>query len=531
VSFVSLFVLWQAHLLTENQTLAKGGKQMRQKMSIESRQELLEALRPQYLKANRKEKKQLLNGFVTATGYNRKHAITLLKVAAEKIEKRRQKRQRKRVYDDKVWQALVQVWRAANRICSKRLVPFLPDLVESMERFGHLSLASETRIKLLSLSAPTVDRLLAVERKKYGSRGKSTTTPGHLLKKQITVRTFADWNDVKPGFLEADLVAHCGESTNGQYLNTLTMTDIATGWTELGALLRKSEAEVIKSLSELRDFLPFPLLGFDTDNGSEFINHTMFNWCKENRITFTRSRPYKKNDQAHVEEKNGSIVRRLTGYNRYEGLESWKALSALYRVARLYINFFQPSVKLISKTREGGHINKKYEKAKTPYKRVLELASITNKKKAELKKLFISLDPVFLLNELERFQIEFWNTALKQTELIKSGTVADTNIPTPNPSKTKLKAKKLNQTIPHRPGRKSNLDEVWNEVCEELKRAPYLTSTEIMQMLNKRYPGKFRPTQRTTVSDKLRRWRQINLPKQKTTEKKINNRNKNNKLD
>ena len=474
-------------------------------MSIESRQELLEALRPQYLQASKKEKKELLNGFVTATGYNRKHAIVLLKAVAQTIEKRQQKRQRKRIYDDKVWQALIQVWRAANRICSKRLAPFLSDLVEAMERFGHLSLDSETRTKLLSLSATTIDRLLAVERKKYGARGKSTTRPGHLLKKQIAVRTFADWNDAACGFAEADLVAHCGETTAGQYLNTLTVTDIATGWTELGALIRKSEADVMKSLCELRELLPFPLLGIDTDNGGEFINHTLFNWCLKNKVTFTRARAYKKNDQAHVEEKNGSIVRRFIGYDRYEGLKSWKALSALYRVARLYINFFQPSVKLISKSREGGHVTKKYEDAKTPYKRVLELAVIPKKAKAKLNELFISLDPVLLLSELERLQIEFWDTAIKENKQQSIPTKSE-ETPTVGPRRTRSKKPK----IPHKAGKKTNLDEVWSEVCQELKLAPNLTPREIMQMLSQRYPGKFRPTQRTTVRDKLLKWRQEN---------------------
>ena len=501
-------------------------------MSVKTRQELLEALRPQYLDANRKDKKQLLDGFVTATGYNRKHAIVLIKAIAKKIG---EKRQRKKFYDDKVWEALVQVWRAGNRICSKRLVPFLADLVEALERFGHISLEPETRTKLLSLSAATADRLLAVERKKYGSRGKSTTRPGYLLKKQIAIRTFTDWNDTAAGFLEGDLVAHCGESVSGQFLNTLTVTDIATGWTELGALLGKSEADVMQSLCELRELLPFPLLGIDTDNGSEFINHTLFNWCRKNSITFTRSRPYKKNDQAHVEEKNGSIVRRLTGYDRYEGVESWQLLSSLYRIARLYINFFQPSVKLIAKNREGGHVRKKYEPARTPYRRVLELTSITEEKKVDLRKLFNSLDPVLLLNEIERLQAEFWSTAVKNNVQLPAinalpSPVQSITIAPVGTTKQRIKRKRtrteqiISEKTGKKAGRKTNLDEVWNEICQELERTPSLTPREIMQILATRYPGKFRPTQYNTVRDKLLRWRQtnsinLNLPKAKSGRK------------
>ncbi len=220
-------------------------------------------------------------------------------------------------------------------------MPFLPTIISSLEKFGHLKISTGTRDKLLTLSHASADRLLKQERKKY-SRRKSTTRPGYLLKKHIPIRTYADWNDVTPGFFEADLVAHGGSSGSGQFLHTLTMTDIATGWTECSALLSKSEVSVLRAFTTVKATLPFPLLGLDTDNGSEFINHAVLNWCTEHSITFTRSREYKKNDQAHVEEKNGSVVRRLIGYDRFEGESSWRLLTMLYEIARLYVNFFQP---------------------------------------------------------------------------------------------------------------------------------------------------------------------------------------------
>ena len=254
---------------------------------------------------------------------------------------------RRRLYQGPVQEALITVWKAANSICSKRLVPFLPEFVSAMERFGHLSLSDDTRQQLLSLSPATVDRLLHQERYANG-HGLCTTKPGGLLKRQIPVRTFADWSDLAPGFIEADLVAHCGDNTEGSFLNTLVLTDVATGWTECLALLRRSEADVAAGLEIARRLLPFPLLGLDTDNGSEFINYGMLHYCEREKITFTRARAYKKNDQAHVEEKNGSVVRRLVGYDRYEGPNAWRALAALYRVLRLYVNFFQPSMKLVS---------------------------------------------------------------------------------------------------------------------------------------------------------------------------------------
>lgn len=195
----------------------------------------------------------------------------------------------------------------------------------------------------------------------------AATKPCLILKRQIPIRTFADWNDIPPGFFEADLVAHCGDNVEGSFLNTLVLTDVATGWTECLALLRRSEADVTGALEARRHLLPFPLLGLDTDNGGEFINYELLHYCERHRISFTRARAYKKNDQAHVEENNGSVVRRLVGYDRYEGKDAWRSLPALFRVLRLCVNFFQPSMKLASKERDGSKVTKRYDDAQTPY--------------------------------------------------------------------------------------------------------------------------------------------------------------------
>ncbi len=363
--------------------------------------------------ASPREKKKLLNGFVAATAYNRKYAVTLLSKGINKKGAGRRKRKRK--YDQAVVDALLIVWKAAYRVCSKRLIPFMPILVDSLIRHGHLDISETVKEQLLSVSPATADRLLVPERRKYG-KGLSTTKPGYLIKKHIPIQTFADWNDVSPGFLEADLVAHCGENVRGQFLNTLTMTDIATGWTELGALMGKSESDVLQEMAEIKELLPFPLLGVDTDNGGEFINYGLVEWCSKHNITFTRSREYKKNDQAHVEQKNGSIVRHLIGYDRYEGIESWQLLSQLYRIARLYINFFQPCLKLISKWRDGARVHKRYDTAKTPYQRILISATVTEEAKERLRKIFPSLDPMLLLQEMERLQMELWKTAVNSQE-------------------------------------------------------------------------------------------------------------------
>ncbi len=508
-------------------------------MSTHSRRELLLAILPQYAEASWNERKRLLDGFVAATGYNRKHAITLL---GKEIVEVRAERKRRRKYDDELLASLIYIWKAANRVCSKRLIPFLPELLQSLERFGHLKVSDDVRQKLLSLSASTADRILKHEKRKYG-KGRSTTKPGHLIKKQIAVRTFADWNDVSPGFLEADLVAHCGETVRGQFLHTLTMTDIATGWTELGALLRRSEADVLKSVNEIKEVLPFPMLGIDTDNGGEFINYEVLNWCSKNEITFTRSREYRKNDQAHVEEKNGSVVRRLIGYDRYEGIDSWQLLSSLYRISRLYINYFQPCMKLDSKDRDGAHVRKRYQKAQTPYKRVLDSATVSEEVKSKLRQTFEELDPVLLLAEMERIQVEFWSTAvsignakskdenpLKQPSPLEFGpavaaaispppnvrTVRPASVPpAPTTARPRLTRKYGRSMTPGKvrtkPGRKSSIDDVWHELTGELEKDPTATARKLINILCQKYPSKFRPTQRSTIHNYLLKWRMSQL--------------------
>lgn len=375
-------------------------------MSKQARKELLESLRIEYERATWQEKGLLLDGFVTATGHNRKYAIGLLGSEPKTAELGRQRR---RKYDRDVQQALKAVWLASNRIAAKRLVPFIPKLLEKMEKFGYIRLSEQTKEKLLKLSAATVDRLLKEEKRKY-SRGKSTTKPGRLLKKHIPVRTFADWNDAEIGFLEADCVAHCGETTKGQFLNTLTLTDIATGWTDFEALLRKSEFGVLAALAAAVRRLPFPLKGLDTDNGSEFINAGLLKWCTDQGVTFTRSREYKKNDQAHVEEKNGSVIRRLVGYDRFVGERSHQLLKELYESARLFVNYFQPSVKLQSKQRDGGKVSRQYDRAQTPHERLMQ-SNVSQEVKQQLDREFDALDPVALLEEIESSQLKLWKTA------------------------------------------------------------------------------------------------------------------------
>jgi IS30 family transposase len=363
-------------------------------MSQRSKRELIEAIHPRYLKANRAGKTQILDEFIATTGYHRKYAIHVLKHGAK--AKGIKKAGRRKTYQGEVVQALEQIWEIYGRICSKRLHPYMSEGIAVLERCHELSLAPEIKQMLLSMSLSTIDRCLKKARFSHPQHGLSTTKPGSLLKKNISIRTFTPWEDERPGFLEIDLVAHCGQTTEGTYLNTLTATDIATGWTECLALPNKTQAAVSQAICELRKKLPFPLLGLDSDNGSEFINDTLYRYCLEQKITFTRSRPYQKNDQAHVEQKNWSVVRHTIGYDRLETPQELALLEGIYSNLRLYINFFQPVLKLVSKQRVDGKVVLTYDQATTPFRRVLALDALPVLVKARFTDQYFHLNPVTL---------------------------------------------------------------------------------------------------------------------------------------
>ncbi len=380
-------------------------------MSVTSRRDLLAVVAPRYRLARGEERSRILTEFIASTGYHRKYALSVLNHPVTKGSSRKQRR-RPRQYIFAVQQALVMCWRAANGICSKRLVPYLPELVRVLEQHGELHLEPTTKERLLALSPATADRLLQAERQRAKPHGLGTTKPGTLLKSAIPIRTFAEWDEAHPGFTEIDLVVHCGSTTRGEYLHSLTMTDIATGWTECVALRNRGQQSVFQALVLARSRLPFPLRGIDSDNGVEFINAHLLRYCQDEHLTFTRSRPYKKNDQAYVEQKNWSIVRQLVGYERYESASAYEALQALYQVVRLYVNFFQPSMKLLSKAREGSKVKKKYDQAKTPYQRVLESEHVNEEAKATLRQQYVTLNPVVLLRQMQRLQATFWKLAV-----------------------------------------------------------------------------------------------------------------------
>ena len=504
-------------------------------MSLKARKELCESIKDRYRSSRRKEKKNILDEFASATGYHRKHAIRKLgrNVVIKKAAPRPPRAPRLHTRD--VQEALFTVWKAANCICTKRLIPYLPTFVESLERHGHLNLEHGTKRLLLSLSAATADRILYRYRH-AGSAPPKARAPGNpTLKTLIPVRTFDDWTENRPGYVEADLVWHCGSYAGGAFVNSFVLTDVETGWTECFALLYRDAEFVIRAFKEARNRFPFPVLGLDTDNGTEFITYKMLQYCKDNRIKFTRSRPWKKNDQCFIEQKNGHIVRRLIGYERFEGLAATRVLTELYKVIRLYVNFFQPSMRLLSKSRMGAKTYRKYDVPRTPYDRILTSENVTKRNKQKLRREYRRLDPVLLLSEIERLQNKLWSFANKEVglrakrgnrtpnDLISYGEAGGDGhaaksaneliLPVVNeqeaqPKRTYRKSRNKRKTCVH--WWKSHADafeSAWTDITGWLEDTPYLATTIILERLQTAYPDTYPDNKLRTLQRRVKAWR------------------------
>jgi hypothetical protein len=366
-----------------------------------TRDELIGAIVERYVQSGIAERGRILEQFIAVTGYHRKHAARLLR--GGRPRSRSGPRPGRRVYEAAVREALIVLWEGADRICGKRLKALLPILVDAMERHGHLQLAPEVRDPLLRMSAATIDRSLSEVRQQAGRQARRRGRP-NAVRRSIPVRTFSDWHDPPPGFFEADLVAHSGPMASGSFVQTLVLTDIATGWTECVPLLVREQGLLIEVLTELRKFLPLPLLGFDSDNDSVFMNDTVRDYCNATGIAFTRCRPYRKNDQAWVEQKNGAVVRRIVGYRRFEGVDAAAALARLYATTRLFVNFFQPSFKLAEKQRDGARVMKRYHAPATPYQRLIADRRTLDEVRDRMSAMSTELDPVRLLREMRELQ-------------------------------------------------------------------------------------------------------------------------------
>ncbi|MHB1267859.1 MAG: integrase catalytic domain-containing protein [Acidithiobacillus ferriphilus] len=484
---------------------------MERRFSMTTRKELVEAVGARYRAAGRAERAKILDEFVALTGYHRKHANrVLLKVSRP----REPAPPRNRLYDEAFRQALIILWEAGDRVCGKRLKALLPILIAAMEKHGHLDLDPMVKSKLLQTSAATIDRVLRKTRDEIDGKRRRRVGVGASIRRSIKVRTFADWGDPPPGFFEVDMVEHCGgPKHDGNFVHSLVLTDIASGWTECIAMPVRNQSLIVAALEKVALDLPFPMVGVDTDNDSAFMNQTVFDYCKDHELEQTRSRAYKKNDQAWVEQKNGSIVRRLVGYGRLSGMAATQALAQLYASSRLYINYFQPSFKLKSKTRDGARVHKIYHAPMTPCDRLLAIATLSEEIKDKLREEFARMDPVKLLLGIRTAQKVLADFATDQPQAIT---------PAPPDTTTFLQSlaiawqdgevrpthrKEVRQARDWRT-RADPFEQVWPTIEQWLNREPNVTAKELLVRLADLIPDAYNGTaQLRTLQRRVKEWR------------------------
>jgi len=375
-----------------------------------ARREVVSAVAGRYRPAKRAEKGRILDELCATTGWHRKHAVRALRqretVMPGEVEASRERRRR---YGATIKDALTALWEASDRVCGKRLKVMIPTLLPALERNGRLTLDGSDRARVLAISAATIDRLLGDVRVAASGGKRRRAGFYSAIRREVPIRTFNDWKSPPPGFCEVDMVAHGGTSVAGSFIQTLTMVDIATGWTECLPLVTRDGSLVVEAMKHAQSLFPWLLRGVDFDNDSAFMNDVVVPWCREQKLEVTRSRAYKKNDQAFVEQKNGAVVRRLMGYGRFDGVETARVMARLYAAARLYVNFFQPSFKLKEKRREGAKVIKRYHVPSTPCQRALVYPRLAAAVKKRLREQYRTLDPVALLAEIRAAQEELGN--------------------------------------------------------------------------------------------------------------------------
>lgn len=473
----------------------------------ETRRQLVLAVGERYRGANREDKERILTEFVATTGYHRKHAIRILNDARARLPESTPPI-RLRLYDEAAREALVTIWEASDRVCGKRLKALLPTLVAALERHGHMQLDDAVRRSLMVMSAATIDRALAGQR---SARRRPRTKPS--VRSAIPVRTFADWKDPLPGFLEIDLVAHGGPSAAGSFVHTLTMTDISSGWTECLPLLVREASLVVEGLEGMRLAMPFALRGIDSDNGSEFVNEALVKYCKEHDVEFTRSRPHRKNDQAWVEQKNGAVVRRMVGYGRLEGIAGVEALARLFSASRLFVNFFQPSFKLAEKTRVGARVSKRYHPPETPAARLLTSTAISDAMKDRLRATLLTLDPLRLLDEIRMVQEHI--AALAAGEVTRMLPRRDADLERFLKSlalawkegEVRPTHRRASKSPRHWRTREDPFADLWGRLLVWLNAEPHRTSRELLDRLEVECPGEVSSGQLRTLQRRVKEWR------------------------
>jgi hypothetical protein len=379
-------------------------------LTLAERRAITETTATRYRLVSKRGKSRILDELCANTGWHRGHARKALAAALQpKIVAAGRARPVK--YGPEVIAALTVCWTVLGMPAGKRLAPMLGELVAVLRHFGELSIDDDTALLLTSMSAATIDRRLADERAQHKIKGRVGTKPGSLLKSQIPVRTWAEWDDAVPGFVEIDTVFHDGGNRGGGHAFTLTVTDIATGWTENRSLPDRAAKTVLAALNDIACRMPFPVLGVDSDNGSEFINDDLLAWCQGRQITFTRARPGNKNDGCHVEQKNWSVVRTVVGYHRYDTAAELLLLNEIWQLQSKLTNYFHPQQKLISKTRTGARVSRKHDRAATPFHRAIDHPGMTVERIVGLTRTYSLINPAATQRQIQALTAQLFTLA------------------------------------------------------------------------------------------------------------------------
>src|SRR5246127_1516551 len=501
-------------------------------ISMGARREVLSAVVERYRLAGRAEKGCILEALCWTTDWHRKHAVRALRRrVVNKAVETPAPRKRKRRYGGTIKDALTALWEASDRVCGKRLVAMIPTLVPALAQHGRLQLSEGEQAQLHTVSAATIDRMLGDV--KVAAAGGRRRRAGFYsaIRREVPIRTFNDWKDPVPGFCEVDMVAHGGTSVAGSFIQTLTMVDVATGWTECLPLVNRDGSLVVEAIKRAQSLFPWLLRGVDFDNDSAFMNEVVVSWCRGQTLEVTRSRAYKKNDQAFVEQKNGAVVRRLMGYGRFDGVETARVMARLYAAARLYVNFFQPSFKLKEKRREGAKVIKRYHAPSTPYERALVHPMVTKTVKERLRAQYRTLDPVVLLAEIRAAQEELGSRidrraggVLRENADGKSDMVVHRSTAEPaafarglgndlgrgEPRATHRRPKRHYKKRVRMP---SKLDPHVALIEGWLAAEPQLTAIAIVGRLADLHPDQFDKKQHSIVQRLLRAWRRTAAPR------------------
>lgn len=373
-------------------------------MNMQSRNQYLAELRTEYLKIRgRKGRGALLDEAEKRTKLNRKYLMDKLKPRSNLDKDKSQIKRRKQYYDNSVKPALVRMWQIFDYPCGQRLEPLLKDETDKLIKLGELDCSGSTAAKLKQMGSATIDRKLKHQKEVERVKGRYKNKMNPLLYQRIPVKVFAEQDRQRLGNIQVDLVEHCGASASGEFVNTLSTTDINSGWWEGTAVMSKGQESTLAGLKQTRLRFPFPWLEIHSDNGTEFINAHLFKYSRVQKLGFSRSRPYKKNDNCLVEQKNWTHVKKFVGYVRYDTTNELKMLNDLYRgELRLFKNFFQPVIKLVLKERIRGRIHRRYDKPKTPYQRVMESSEIPEEKKQQLLTTYESLNPAQLKRTIDQ---------------------------------------------------------------------------------------------------------------------------------